>query len=254
MRTGRMRKGRTEDGKAVRAAAEGTKAGKPVVRAAALVLAVCCAICVVPAPRLTPAYAGEYQHEAASGELEFDPEESSASADSKVTGHIKVELISVEMPAGDFEFQIDPTIPFQLANPGEQIQSPGIRIRNRSVVPVKLEISSVADIKDEDVRFMEKFADTMEQSFQLVDRISGVGPPGTAILVLGVEGQTYSETSFEQDAILPGKQNIYITDIPAEEERTLELYGKAAPDFYGAYQFTVRPTLKISAVQATPAD
>jgi len=34
----------------------------------------------------------------------------------------------------------------------------------------------------------------------------------------------------------------------------LNLYGKVTPDFYGEYQFTVRPTLKISAVQAEPAD
>ena len=230
------------------------KGNVKIGRVAALVLTVCCVTCTMLIVQLTPAYANEYQHNAGTTKLEFNPEESSASADSKVTGHIKVELISVEMPAGDLEFQVDTTIPFRLEKPGEQIQSPGIPIRNRSVVPVRLEISSVADIKDGDVQFSEKFADTVEQSFQLVDRILGVGSPGTAILVLGVEGKTYSETSFEQDAIIPGKQNIYITDIPAEEERTLELYGKVAPDFYGAYQFTVRPTLKISAVQATTAD
>ena len=219
-----------------------------------LVLGICWILSTVLPPGALPVYAGEYPYEAGSGELEFDPEESGASAESKVTGHIKVELISVEMPAGDFEFQVDTKAPFQLISPGKQIQSPGIRIRNRSVVPVKLEISQVAEIKEDDVQFSEKFSDAFEQSFQLVDRISGVGPPGTAILVLGVEGKQYSEESFEKNAIVPGKKDIFITDIPAEEERTLELYGKVAPDYYGAYQFTVRPTLKISAVQAAPAD
>ena len=192
--------------------------------------------------------------EAGTEEITFSPDESSASADSRVTGHIRVELISVVMPAGGLEFQVDTKAPFQVENPGAQIQSPGIQIRNLSVVPVRLEISQVAEIKDEDVKFSEKFSDQAEQSFQLVDRISSVGASGTAILVLGEENRRYSEASFEKDAIMPGKKNIFITDIPAEETRTLKLYGKAAPDFYGEYQFTVRPTLKISAIQADPSD
>lgn len=204
-----------------------------------------------------PAYAGQstqnIQH-AQMGEMTFEYDESSASADSRVIGNIRVELISVVMPAGGLEFQVDTKAPFRVENPGAQIQSPGIQIRNLSVVPVKLEISQVAEIKEEDVKFSEKFSDQEKQSFQLVDRISGVGKSGTAILVLGEENKRYSEESFEKDAIIPGKKDIFITDIPAEEARTLKLYGKVAPDFYGEYQFTVRPTLKISAIQADASD
>ena len=225
---------------------------EPGLRPAAYALAFWLLLTGIVLP--APAYASEKDHKTESGELTFYPQESSASADSTVKGYIKVELISVEMPAGGLEFQVDTEAPFGMESPGEQIQSPGICIRNRSVVPVRLEIAQVADIRDEDVHFSKKFSDGADQSFRLVDRIAGVGEPGTAILVLGLSGKEYSEAAFEQDAIVPGKKDIFLTDIPAEEERTLELYGKVAPDFYGSYQFTVRPTLKISAVQATPAD
>ena len=230
------------------------KAGKPNMRMGTAVLTAGCALCAAALALTPPAYASQNAQsikEAGTEEVTFSPEESSASADSRVTGHIRVELISVVMPAGGLEFQVDTKAPFQVENPGAQIQSPGIQIRNLSVVPVRLEISQVAEIKDEDVKFSEKFSDQAEQSFQLVDQISKVGPMGTAILALGVSGQTYgSVQEFERQAFLPGRSgSIYITEIPAEGTIHLRLYGKVAPDFYGKYQFTVRPTLKISAAR-----
>ena len=203
---------------------------------------------------------GQTYTEQGAGEVEsrnlvFNPEESSATSDSVLTGSIKVELISVELPAGGIEFQVTTDIPFHPDEPGAQIQGPAIHVANHSVVPVKLEISQVAEVGREDVIFTPRFSDQMEQAFHLVDKVAGTGPPGSAILVLGVAGTTYgSEQEFEQYAIVPGKRDIFITDIPAEESRELNLYGKVTPDFYGEYQFTVRPTLKISAVQAGPAD
>lgn len=200
-------------------------------------------------------YREQYDGRVERGDLVFNPEESSASSDSTLTGSIKVELISVELPAGGIEFQVTPEIPFQLEDPGAQIQGPEIHVANHSVVPVKLEIFQVAEVGAEDVIFSPKFSDQAEQSFRLVDTVSGTGPPGSAILVLGVRGTRYgSEQEFERQAIVPGKRGIFITDIPAEESRELNLYGKVTPDFYGEYQFTVRPTLKISAVQTEPAD
>ena len=108
----------------------------------------------------------------------------------------------------------------------------------------------------QDVRFSEKFSDYVDQSFRLVDTISGVGPPGTAILVLGDSSRRYSSSEeFERYAILPGRTGIFVAEIPAEDQAVIKLYGKAAPDFYGEFEFTVRPTLKISAVRANePAD
>ena len=41
-----------------------------------------------------------------------------------------------------------------------------------------------------------------------------------------------------------------MAEIPAEQETVIKLYGKVAPDFYGEYEFTVKPTLKISAARA----
>ena len=205
--------------------------------------------------RTSQTYAGQEADQVESGNLVFKPEESSGSRESTLTGNIRVELISVELPAGGIEFQVTPEIPFRPEEPGAQIQGPDILVANRSVVPVKLEISQVAEIGQEDVVFSPRFSDQVEQSFQLVDKVSGTGPPGSAILVLGVAGATYTSTQeFEQYAIVPGKRNIFITNIPAEESCRLNLYGKVTPDFYGEYQFTVRPTLKISAVQAGPAD
>ena len=181
------------------------------------------------------------------GTVEFLYDESSASAESELRGKIKVDLISVEMPAGGLEFNVDTTEAFSLERPGEQIQSPLIRIANHSVVPVKVEIAQVAEIGREDVRFSPKFGNGPEQKFQLLDKVSKVGAPGTAILVLGASGASYSsEADFEQYAILPGRRNIFVARIEANGSRDLNLYGKISPDFYGEYEFTVSPTLKIS--------
>ena len=229
------------------------------MRMGTAVLTAGCALCAAALALTPPAYASQNAQsiqEAGTEEVTFSPEESSASADSRVTGHIRVELISVVMPAGGLEFQVDTKAPFQVENPGAQIQSPGIQIRNLSVVPVRLEISQVAEIKDEDVKFSEKFSDQAEQSFQLVDTIAGANAPGTAILVLGMENRRYQTSrEFEHYAICPGKTGIYVAEIEAGGQTTLKLYGKVSADFYGSYEFTVRPTLKISAVQANePAD
>ena len=186
------------------------------------------------------------------GTLEFPVDESSATAKSELRGKIKVDLISVELPAGGFEFNIDTTEPFSPEYPGEQIQSPVIRVANHSVVPVKVEISQVAEISEEDIRFSPKFGSGPEQKFQLLDKVSKVGDPGTAILVLGASGVSYSsEADFEQYALLPGRRDIFVARIEANGSTDLNLYGKISPDFYGEYEFTVSPTLKISTVNAT---
>lgn len=198
-----------------------------------------------------PAYAGALPGNAESGTVEFLIEESSASAESELRGTIKVDLISVELPAGGFEFNIDTTEPFSPASPGEQIQSPAIRVANHSVVPVKVEISQVAELEENDVRFSPKFGTGPEQRFQLLDKVSEVGAPGTAILVLGASGTVYrNEPDFEQYALLPGKKDIFVTRIEAYGSKNLNLYGKVSPDFYGAYEFTVSPIIKISTVNA----
>ncbi len=197
------------------------------------------------------AYAGESLGEAAMGTVEFVYEESSASTESELRGRIKVDLISVELPAGGFEFNIDTTKPFHLRMPGEQIQSPAIRVANHSVVPVKVEISQVAELGKSDVKFTPKFGDGPEQKFQLLDKISKVGAPGTAILVLGASQKAYSsDADFERYAILPGRKDIFVARIEANESINLNLYGKVSPDFYGAYEFTINPTIKISTVNA----
>ena len=68
-----------------------------------------------------PAY-GEVLSGAAAemGTLEFPVDESSATAESELRGKIKVDLISVELPAGGFEFNIDTTEPFSPEYPGER--------------------------------------------------------------------------------------------------------------------------------------
>ena len=195
-----------------------------------------------------PVYAEE---QAETKEFEFVMESSSTEVVSELKGTIKVELISVELLAGGFDFNIDPEAAFSPQSPGGQIQSPLIRVANHSVVPVKLEISQVPEIKKEDVVYAPKFGAGPEQSFRLSGKVSETTAPGTAILVLGTAGTTYrSEADFEQYAILPGRTNIPVTELEAHGSRDLKLYGKASADFYGAYQFTVSPTLKISTVNA----
>lgn len=219
---------------------------RPVICVGALLLA-----CAMGMMQVNAVYA-----EAETEEITFPFVESEAEQNSTLTGTIKVELLSVTMPAGNFDFNIDPEAPFDIADPegrfSNQVTSPGIHVTNNSVVPVKLEISQV--VQNEAI-FDEQPYDGGRQSFRLVDQVSGVGPPGTAILVLGAADQNYgSEREFEQYALVPGKQDIFIANIEAEKGIELKLYGKAAPDFYGSYRFTISPTLKISAVQAQPAD
>lgn len=189
--------------------------------------------------------------EAEIGDVIFPIQESSAAQDSVLTGNINVELLSIALPAGGLEFTVDTQEEFRLDNPGLQFEDMDLPIINRSKVPIQVEVIQVAEVTERDLHFENKFSDQEVQSFQLVDRISKVGPMGTAILALGVSGQTYGNAQeFERQAFLPGRTgSIYITEIPAEGTAHLRLYGKVAPDFYGKYQFTVRPTIKISAVR-----
>lgn len=193
------------------------------------------------------------QAETVTEEVTFPYEESKADQNSVLTGKVKVELLSVALPAGGFDFEIDTEKEFSLDNPGNQIRDAALPITNYSMVPVQVEISEVDDMKETDVTFQPPFTEQIRQSFRLVDQISKVGPEGTgtAILVLGEAGLTYkTPREFEKNAIVPGrKTSIFITEIPAQGTRYLSLYGKAAPDFFGEYSFTVRPTIKISAAR-----
>ena len=190
-----------------------------------------------------PAYAG--------GTREITvPADQDAQAEVSFVGTIKVELISVVMPAGDIDFEVDTALPFEISSPGTQITGPDITVENLSVVPIQVEISRVAEIEPGDVIFYgDRFSDRYPQSFRMVDKISEVEMPGTALLALGVKDYPYTERELEQKAIKPGREDIAVTKISAKESCTLQLYGKVAPDFYGAYQFTVKPTLKISAAR-----
>jgi len=190
-----------------------------------------------------------------SKEVRFPVESVSHEVETELKGQIDVALISVTLPS-DVEFKVNPLGNFSLTTPGGQITNPEpdkFIVTNHSAVPVQLEIASVEDIRPEDVSFapMDGPGRGPEQKFQLVDRISQVNAYGTAILVLGKASQTYgSEADFERYAICPGKTGITVAEsIAAESSVELQVYGKVMADFYGEYQFTVRPTLKISAVR-----
>ena len=218
---------------------------KPKIKAGILAFLLASVLCI---PQPLSSYG-----ETVTEEVEFPYEDSKTDQNSILTGNVKVELISVALPAGGFDFEIDTEKEFSLDNPGNQIRDAALPITNYSMVTVQVEISEVDDMKDTDVIFQPPFTDQIKQSFQLVDQISRVGPngTGTAILVLGVSGATYATPqAFEQNAMIPGrKTSIFITEIPAQGTRYLSLYGKAAPDFFGEYSFTVRPTIKISAAR-----
>jgi len=186
--------------------------------------------------------------------VEFSMLAESRSVETELRGTIDVSLISAALPS-DVEFTVNPEGIFDAAaNPGGQILCPSpaeFKITNNSVVPVRLEIAEVGDIRQGDMAFSETFPGGPPQNFRLVDQVSEVKEFGTAILVLGTAGRGYSsEADFEQYAICPGKTNILVADLGAGEETGLQIYGKVSADFYGAYQFTVRPVLKISAVRA----
>lgn len=189
--------------------------------------------------------------EVETGDITFPIQDSSVAQDSVLIGNINMELLSIATSAGGLELTVDTLKEFGLGNPGGQFENMDLSVMNRSKVFTQVEVSQIAEVTRGDLHFEDKLSDQKKQSFQLVDQISRVGPTGTAILVLGVSDQTYSTTQeFEWQASLPGRTgNIYITEILAEETVYLELYGKVTPDFYGQYQFTVRPTLKISAVR-----
>ena len=94
-----------------------------------------------------------------------------------------------------------------------------------------------------------------EQKFQLYGTLSEVDAQeyGAGILVLGTEDDIYTkESDFERCAIVPGiEEAVTVTNVEAWGTRKLKLYGKVKPDFYGDFQFTVTPMLKISAVNVT---
>lgn len=189
-----------------------------------------------------------------SKEIEFSMEDGSTKVETEVLGTIDVALISAILPS-DVEFLVNPEGEFDVvSNPGGQIQSPsGFTITNNSVVPVSLEISRVEEMGRGDVSFTDSYAGGPAQNFRLVDRVSEAGKEGNAILVLGREGAVYpNEAEFERYAICPGKIHIPVLEkLGAGESESLQVYGKISADFYGSYRFTVRPMLKISAVQGT---
>ena len=172
--------------------------------------------------------------------------------ETELVGTIEVTLISAVVPS-DVDFTVNPLAEFNaVTSPDGQIISPeGLSVINHSVVPVKLEIASVAPVSGTDLVFSDKFPGGPVQDFALVGTIAETEAPGRAILVLGRRNQTYtSSREFEQYAICPGRTGIPVAEIGAEERADLQIYGKATADFYGAYQFTVKPTLKISTVKA----
>ncbi len=193
-----------------------------------------------------------YAEEAVTRETGFEAGDGAADVKSELTGTIKVELISVELPVGGIEFEVDPSQPFSLANPGGQIRSPSIQIANHSVIPVKLQIAKVPEV--EHVSFAPAFEGGPEQKFRLYGTLSEVDAQeyGAGILVLGTEDGIYTkESEFERCAILPGMEPVTVTNVEAWGTQKLKLYGKVKPDFYGDFQFTVTPMLKISAVNVT---
>lgn len=198
---------------------------------------------------------GERLEDAEETRAEFPREQGTQAVRTELTGNIEVSLISAALPSDGFEFQVNPASPFDAVdNPGGQIVCPGpesLKVTNLSVVSVRLEIASVEQMREGDVTFAEQFPGGPKQSFQLVDRVSKVNGFGTALLVLGRADKRYiSEADFEQYALYPGRTGIPITELAAGESVGLQLYGTAEADFYGEYQFTVRPILKISAVRA----
>lgn len=229
---------------------------KQISRIPALALAVILSLASQPFSAVYGAvYGADDRISVTETELSFDVSLGKKSLETEMFGTIAVSLISVTLPSDGVEFQVNPDAGFDArTNPGGQIIGPdasNFKVINNSVVPVRLEIAEVGAVGAGDVTFSETFPGGPVQSFRLVERVSEVKEPGTAILVLGRADRRYTgDADFEQYAIYPGKKGIPITDLQAGEDAGLQIYGKAAADFYGAYQFTVKPTLKISAVRA----
>ena len=120
--------------------------------------------------------AGLASTEVQTKDVELNPNDGTASVPVEMKATVTASLISVSLPADGFDFTVDTEQTFDISTPSAQITSPDVTVVNHSVVPVKLEISSVPEVGAQDVRFSEKFSDYVEQSFRLVDTISGVGP------------------------------------------------------------------------------
>ena len=217
-----------------------------------LPVTVAAAVLSMAIPANHPAYGAGQPEVIQESQIVFDEADGKKEVQTELVGTIEVTIISVILPS-DVDFTVDPGAEFNArTSPGGQITSPeNLAVTNNSVVPVRLEIAEVPEIRPEDI-FEEIVPGGSIRSFRLVDRVAEAEKPGTAILVLGKKDRTYaSEADFEQYAICPGKKGIPVTEMAAEETVELSIYGKAAADFYGAYEFTVRPTLKISAVRSS---
>ena len=168
------------------------------------------------AGRWSPVY-GAVEVESESSVV-FPKEEGARQVDTELHGAIEVALISAALPS-DVEFCINPEGRFSLDTPDGQMENPSpdkFTVTNLSRVPIRLEIASVDEIRPGDVIFhsLKDVKDGPPQSFQLVDKLSGVNDFGTAILVLGEAGKTYhSEADFERHAIYPAyiREKITVT-------------------------------------------
>ena len=87
---------------------------KPKIKAGILAFLLASVLCI---PQPLSSYG-----ETVTEEVEFPYEDSKTDQNSILTGNVKVELISVALPAGGFDFEIDTEKEFSLANPGNQIR------------------------------------------------------------------------------------------------------------------------------------
>ena len=161
----------------------------------------------------------------------------------KITGTITSDLMSVTIPT-EVPFNINPNKSMNLNQGVTHVTNPSDAfVINHSGAPITITVDSLSPTK------ISSTADTVGQSFELVQRIAQI-QPGTALLVLGTINETFNQRSFQSRALREGNDiDIPVATIGVNTKTALNVYGQMAVDEnWQDFNITVTPTIKVEMV------
>lgn len=184
--------------------------------------------------------------------------------DTEFTGRIKLTLISAALPC-QVDFAINPSEEIDLSfedgarTQVTQITNPTVaQVINYSSVPIDVSVIAVGGEQFRPGADTKEWITSRDKPFTLVGALDEVGPPGTALLVLGYQGRRFeSQEDFESCALVPTAagetpEPIRVARVEAgpSSASALWVYGKIASDGdYGHYGFSVETTIRVEAAR-----
>lgn len=190
-------------------------------------------------------YASEETIPATITTIDFDDKGTEFKTEYK--GVIQATILSVALPT-DMVFAMDPNADVDVQAGKSQTINAKSAVINNSVVPIDVSVINVTNLKSS--------FDTDEKKFQLVQKLSDVSS-GTAILVVGEEGETFTdEAAFEAKALNVPEEGgqfvpLSVMNIPAGKTKYMQVFGKIASDVtLGYFSLDMDTTIKVECTRS----